>query len=138
MSSPRHAREHALRMLFQWEMSRENPDRAYELYWTIALADTQVRGFANLLFRGVIERREEIDELIREHSAEDWRIERLSGVDRNILRVAIFELMSRREVSPAIIISEAVEIAAIYSTDASAQFINAALESVSRKIREAE
>lgn len=131
MSIPRKARETALRMLFQWEMSKEAPERAKELYWQHAKAEAPVRSIANSLFDGVVERLESIDNLLRAHS-EHWRLERMSAVDRNILRVAVCEFLTRSDVTPAIAINEALEIARRYSTDESARFINGVLDAIRR------
>lgn len=133
MSVPRKARETALRMLFQWEMTRELPARVKELYWEHAKAARPTREIANSLFDGVVERLEEIDRLLRAH-AEHWRLERMSAVDRNILRVAVCEFLTRSDIHSAISINEALEVARRYSTDESVQFINGVLDAVRRKL----
>ncbi len=133
MSIPRKARETALRMLFQWEMSKEPPEKTRETYWANAKADLPMREFADKLFEGVIEWRETIDSLITAHS-KHWRLERMSLVDRNILRVGICEFLTRPDVSATIVITEAAEVARDYSTDASAEFIQATLDSIRREL----
>lgn len=134
MSIPRKARESALRMLFQWEMSKEAPQRVKELYWQQAKTEAKVRSLANSLFDGVLERQQTIDGLLRAHS-EHWRLERMSAVDRNILRVAVCEFLARPDVAPAVTINEALEIARRYSSDESAGFINGVLDAILRAQR---
>lgn len=134
MSIPRKARETALRMLFQWEMTRETPAAVQDSYWKHAKTEPPVRELGDQLFEDVVERVELIDPLIREHS-EHWSLERMSAVDRNILRIAICEFFTRPDVASTIVITEAMEVARRYSTEQSAHFINAVLDAVRRKLR---
>jgi transcription antitermination protein NusB len=133
MSNPRKARETTLRLLFQWEMTKDAPDRVKEIYWKHAKSDAPVREAADPLFDAVIERVEEIDRLLQKHT-ENWRVERLSAVDRNILRLAVGEFFSRPSLSPKIVISEALEVARRYSSDESAHFINGVLDAIRRDL----
>ncbi len=129
----RKARETALRLLFQWEMSKEDPERAKEIYWRHAKAEENVREAADGLFGDVVKRVEEIDRLIQKHTVH-WRLERLSAVDRNILRMAVGEFLARPEASPKIAINEALEVARRYSTDESAHFINGVLDAIRKEL----
>jgi N utilization substance protein B len=129
MSTPRKARETTLRLLFGWEMTKDAPDRVLQIYWQHAKAPEAVRAAADALFNAVVQRVGEIDRLIQEHT-EHWRLERLSAVDRNIMRLAVGELFTRPSLSPKIVISEALEIARRYSTDDSAHFINGVLDAI--------
>lgn len=137
MSIPRKARENALRMLFQWDMTREEPARVKQLYWEHSKMDPAAREMAERLFDAVVERMEEIDGLIGRH-AEHWRPERMSTVDRNILRVAVCEFLTRPGVHSTIPISEALEVARRYSSNESAQFINGVLDAVRRTLNRPE
>ncbi len=134
MSRPRKFREITLRLLFQWEMTKDEPARVKEIYWRHAKAEEHVRESADGLFDSAVGRVEEIDRLIQKHS-EHWRLERLSAVDRNIMRLAVGELLSRPELSEKIVISQALEIARRYSSDESAHFINGILDAVFRDLR---
>jgi len=133
MSSPLRARETALRLLFQWEMTKETPERAKQLYWQMAKADKRERKLADALFDSVISRVGEIDRLLQAHT-EEWRLERLSAVDRNILRLATGEFLSRPAVHARSIIALALEIAQMYSSGESAHFINGVLDGVRREL----
>jgi N utilization substance protein B len=138
MASRHESRERALQMLFLWDQSREAPEQVFKRYWG-SLASEEMPGegpsrrkpvdeFANELFFGAVNRSEEADKLIRAH-AENWRLERMSGVDRNILRLAIFELLVRQTPAP-VVIDEALEVARRFSGDESVQFINGVLDAV--------
>ncbi len=133
MSIPRKAREAVLRMLFQWELGKEAPERVKQSYWQRSRADSPVRAIANGLFDQVLERREAIDHMLDAH-AEHWRLERMSAVDRNILRLAVCEFLTRSDVAPAVAINEALEIARRYSTDESVGFINGVLDAIRREL----
>ena len=133
MSIPRKAREAALRMLFQWELGKEAPERVKESYWQRSRVNSPVRAITNSLFDQVLERREAIDRMLDAH-AEHWRLERMSAVDRNILRLAVCEFLTRSDVAPAVAINEALEIARRYSTDESVGFINGVLDAIRREL----
>jgi len=133
MSTPRKARETTLRLLFQWDMTKDEPERVKQIYWQYAKADEPVRELADALFDAVAAQLEEIDRLIQKHS-ENWRLERLSAVDRNILRLAAGEFLSRPSLSAKVVISEALEVARRYSSDESAHFINGVLDAIRRDL----
>lgn len=134
MSRPRKFREITLRLLFQWEMTKDEPDRVKEIYWRQAKAEEHVRASADALFDASVARLEDIDRLIQKH-CEHWRLDRLSAVDRNIMRLAVGELLSHPALSERIVISQALEIAQRYSSDESAHFINGILDAVSKELR---
>jgi N utilization substance protein B len=87
--------------------------------------------YAVYLFRGTLARREEIDRLIREQ-ARNWRIERMPVVDRNILRLAIFELLEAEDVPKIVILDEAVDLAKLYGSEQSGRFVNGILDGLLR------
>jgi N utilization substance protein B len=139
MASRRRAREYALQMLFQWDIGKDSPETVTELFWgnrerhPQSPEDEPLRGFANELFAGTVAAVEEIDRLIRQH-AEHWRLERMPAVDRNILRLAIYEILYRRETPPAVAINEAMEIARKFSEEESVAFINGLLDSIRKDV----
>ena len=92
-------------------------------------AEIGLRNFAEPLIRGALKHRDEADELIRKY-AENWDLHRMAAVDRNILRLAIYEMLHREDVPPVVSINEAVEIAKKFSTDNSGKFINGILDRV--------
>lgn len=124
-------------MIFQWEQSKASPDEVMEAYWGNLAAEGAGQGesddaFANRLLQGVASRCEAIDELIRKH-AEHWRLERMSAVDRNILRLAVFELLEKTAAS-AVVIDEALEVGRRFSTDESARFLNGVLDAIDKHL----
>ncbi|MBI4442096.1 MAG: transcription antitermination factor NusB [Acidobacteria bacterium] len=135
MASRRKARECALQMLFQWDIGRNAPQTVQELFWSEKgrLADESLRCFANALFCGTIAEIEQIDRLIRAH-AEHWRMERMPIVDRNILRLGVYELCRYPETPPAVVINEALEIARKFSGEEAVQFINGLLDHVCKEL----
>ena len=91
-----------------------------------------LRSFANRLFAGTVEAVEEIDRLIRRH-AEHWRLERMAVIDRNILRLGIYEIRHHQETPPVVVINEALEIARKFSGEQSVQFINGLLDHIHKE-----
>ncbi len=139
MPSRHRARERALQMIFQWEASQESPERVASSFWgglaaEIDEAPPSEDAFANDLLAGVARQSTEIDALIRQH-ASNWRLERMAAVDRNILRMAIYEMRSGAT-PPAIAINEALELGRRFSGEQSAGFLNGVLDAV-RKTLEA-
>ncbi len=96
----------------------------------------EVQGFAEDIFRVACDRSPEIDKMIEEHG-ENWRMDRMAAVDRNVLRAAVAELLGFRATPRAVIINEAIEIARKFSSPESAQFINGVLDSVGKEIEAA-
>ena len=95
--------------------------------------DAPHRSFAGQLFTGTVDAVEEIDRLIRRH-AEHWRLERMAVVDRNILRLGIYEFCHHSETPPVVVINEALELARKYSEEVSVQFINGLLDHIRKEI----
>jgi transcription antitermination protein NusB len=122
------AREFAMQMLFQWDMSEQDPAKLEAKFWKSAKAANQTRAFANQLFEGAAKDRAALDEIIQKHS-ENWRFERLAAIDRAILRLAIHE-MSAAETPVKVVLNEAVELAKKFSSEDSSAFVNGVLDSV--------
>jgi len=130
MGTRREARELALQALYQLDVTGEDDSgRGLALFWTHFDADPEVRSFARELVDGVREHRERIDALIAA-SAEHWRLPRLSRVDLNLLRLATFELLARRDIPASVAINEAIEIARRFGSDDSAAFVNGVLDHI--------
>jgi N utilization substance protein B len=131
MGTRRKARECALQMLFAADVTGVDVARLTREFWTElddSDSDQSTRDFADNIARGTLERVDEIDELIRSR-AEHWRIPRMAVVDRNILRMAVYEFV--HEPTPrTVVINEALEIARRFSTYEATQFINGILDAV--------
>ncbi len=132
MGTRRKSRELALQMLFQSDMGKQTRDQVERTFWAERKdLDDSVKGFAQDLFRTALERGDEIDGMI-EKRAENWRVDRMAAVDRNILRVGVAEFLSYPQTPRPVIINEALEIARRFSSPESVQFINGVLDSVAR------
>jgi N utilization substance protein B len=137
MGSRRKARECALQMLFAADFAEAVPEEVLKTYW-VELGDSDVeesaREFATRLAAGTLSRLETLDERIRSR-AEHWRIPRMAIVDRNILRLAVYEFLY--EPTPrTVAINEALEIARRFSTYEATQFINGILDAIKRDLDE--
>jgi N utilization substance protein B len=130
MGLRRVARECALQMLYEFDVGKLDPEEIVPSFWQMNEQPERVRDFATQLFKGSVERIAELDGLIQKH-AKNWRLRRMAAVDRNILRLAVFELTSDDCRTPAtVVINEALEIAKKFSTSESAQFVNGILDSI--------
>ena len=128
----RKSRELAMQMLFQADVGRQTPDEVRRTFWqTRDEVDAKMRGFAEDLFRLATERGAEIDSLIEEHS-QNWRLGRMPAVDRNLLRMAVAELIGLRDTPSVIIIDEALGIARRYTAPEAVDFLNGVLDSIAR------
>ena len=133
MGSRRKAREYALQMLFQWDITHDNIEQIKSTFWDNQDEPEDVRKFAEDLATGAIENVEKIDALIGRH-AENWRLDRMAVVDRNLLRLATYEFLFDAETPKTIVINEAIEIARRFSAQESPQFINGILDSIRKQI----
>jgi N utilization substance protein B len=126
-------------MLYQRDVGRQEEQEILESFWRMNAHPVRVREFANRLFEGCLARLKELDRLIQSH-AENWRLNRMAAVDRNILRLAAYELTSADRTPATVVINEALEIAKKFSTHESAQFVNGVLDSIRKDLssREAE
>jgi len=136
VASRREAREHALQLLFQIDITGIEPDTAFAPHWREKEVDPATRSFAEQLVRGAAADAIRIDSLIRAAS-DNWRIERMAAVDRNVLRVAIYELLHEPGTPPAVVIDEAIEIARRFGGEESGEFVNGVLDAVRKEIEEA-
>ena len=130
MSLRRKSREFALQMLFQWDLHPQEPARMETEFWRNARAEKKTREFANQLFEGAAAVAKELDALIEQH-ARNWRVERMAAIDRNILRLGIYELRAG-ETPAKVVMNEAIELAKKFSTEESAPFINGILDAVQK------
>jgi len=149
----REARERAVQFLFQYDLNPpENLEEALREFWETqrmaARADSggptwgepvepppptaeeiEIREFAEPLIRGTVAHREEIDAKIRQY-AKNWDLHRMAVVDRNVMRLAIYEMLYREDIPPVVSINEAVDIAKKYSTPESGKFVNGILDRI--------
>ena len=149
MGKRRRAREFTLQFLYQYDTLRESSRESspeeisikdmLRLFWTIRetpLGD-EIMEFSNRLITGVYENIGGIDEIINNYS-EHWRLSRMSRIDRNILRMAIYELVYLRDIPPPVTINEAVELAKKYGTEESGAFVNGILDKIRIALKKGE
>jgi N utilization substance protein B len=135
MGKRRKARESTLQILFQLEFHDTKPEDVIDSFWKNKKATKEIKEHSRWLVEGIISHRDSIDRLIQSVSA-NWRITRMAIVDRNVLRIAVFELLHGEDLAPAIVINEAIEIAKKYSSEEGATFINGILDAARKEIQE--
>ena len=130
MGDRRRSREAALQVLFQMEHGQDEADASFELYSSNFEIPSRCRAYARRLVEGVAGDQSRIDGLL-DTASRNWRVERMSRVDRNILRLACWEMFfSRGEVPPKVAMNEAVELAKRYGGEESPGFVNALLDTL--------
>jgi N utilization substance protein B len=123
-----------MQMLFQADQGKQTPDEVRATFWHAAdEVKPEVRGFAEDLFRVAIDQQTKIDELLASHSRH-WRIDRMPAVDRNLLRMAVAEMLGFKGTPFPIVINEALEIARRYSASESINFLNGVLDSIAHAL----
>ena len=137
MGARRQARECALQMLYQIDISGDPPRDVFQSYFDEKRPVAEVRQFSSFLVNQAVTHRDRIDELIQA-AAENWRLERMAAVDRNILRLAVAELLAEPDTPPSVVLNEAIEIAKRFSSTEAAHFINGVLDAVSKGLRQTE
>jgi N utilization substance protein B len=120
-------------MLYEHDIGKLAVPEILESFWQMNEHPEKVREFANQLFEGSVQRMKDIDKIIQRHT-KHWRLNRMAAVDRNILRLAVFELLSPGRTPCTVVINEALEIAKKYSTVESAQFVNGVLDSIRKDL----
>ncbi len=134
MGTRRKSREMAMQMLFQGDLGKQTPDEVRKLFWPSRdEVDAESRGFADDLYRVATTRAAEIDAILEAHS-QNWRIERMPVVDRNLLRAAVAEMLAYPATPGPIIINESLEIAKRYAAPESIHFLNGVLDAISRDL----
>ena len=129
----RKSRELAMQMLFQADVGKQNPDEVRKTFWQAREeVEPDTRGFTEDIFRVATVREEEIDGIIQKHS-ENWKLSRMPAVDRNVLRMAIAELIGFPGTPAPIVINEALEIARRYSAPESINFLNGVLDAIAKE-----
>jgi N utilization substance protein B len=128
------ARECAFQMLYQWDISRDPIERVSNLFWKVRSSTDATRAMAERLCRGAQASVTRIDAAITAAST-NWRFDRIASVDKNILRIATYELMSEPETPASVVIDEAIELAKRFGAADSPPFVNGVLDAVKRGLR---
>ncbi len=127
------ARRIATQTLYQVEMTGYDPDQALQN----VLEDREPDSFLSQIVHGTVRHQEAVDQKIRNALA-NWRLERLSRVDRAILRLAVYEMLFTQDAAPAVIINEAVELGKYFGSEENGKFINGVLSEVHRQLSDSE
>jgi len=135
MGTRRQAREHALKILYSIDVGGQSVEEAIRNYWALYEPGAEGREFAELLVRGTAGRLEEIDGSLQRVSMH-WRLTRMNSVDRNILRLAVFELFHVGDVPKRVTLNEAIEIAKRYGAADSSAFVNGILDKLATEADE--
>ncbi len=134
MGTRRKSRELTMQMLFQGDLGKQEPADVERLFWEAREdVDEETRGFADDLHRVATQREEEIVALIAKH-AQNWRLERMPVVDRNLLRTATAEMLGFPATPTAVVINETLEIARRYAAPESLNFLNGVLDAIGRDL----
>jgi N utilization substance protein B len=128
MPSRRKGRELAVQMLYQWDVGGQPVSKVLESFWQLGEQPESARSFARRLVEGTVGCIDEIDALISAQ-AEHWRMERMATVDRNVLRLAVYELL-HEDTPQKVVINEALEITKKFSSPEAVQFVNGILDGV--------
>ncbi|OHD67515.1 MAG: transcription antitermination factor NusB [Spirochaetes bacterium RBG_16_49_21] len=129
MGHRRKAREYALQGLYMYELSDTPIEELLKLQWVDKKIPDNIREFAVTLINGSVEHMDEIDELIIKHS-KNWKFERLSLIDKSILRLSLYAMLYLKDIPVVVTINEGIELGKIYGGESSGQFINGILDAV--------
>jgi len=125
----RRAREIALQVLYQREFNRLEFQEVLNLFWNNFEVLKGARDFSERIIRGIEQHQEDLDRIIEQYSS-NWKIDRMAHVDRNILRIAVYELLYCDDIPPKVAINEAIDIGKKYGSEDSGAFINGVLDRV--------
>jgi N utilization substance protein B len=135
MSMRRECREWVVQLLFQLDLNPSNElDDVFARFWTGKPADARARAFTEDVVKGVRTQLAEIDRTIA-GLAEHWDLHRMGVLDRNVIRMAVYEMLHRNDIPPVVSINEAVDIAKYFSSRESGRFVNGILDSVRRGLK---
>ena len=123
-----------MQMLFQGDLGKQTPEQVAKLFWDSRDdVDDDTRSFAEDIYRVATTRQPEIDKLIEAH-AQNWRLERMAVVDRNLIRAAVAEMLGNPNTPAAIVINESLEVARRYAAPESVHFLNGVLDAIARDL----
>ena len=129
MGVRRKSREYALQLLFFMDMSKDMSPEMIDRFCSCFAPSESVYPFFSKLIDGVMQRKSEIDAIIEDFSA-NWKVSRMSSVDRNVMRIAVYELLYCDDIPPKVSINEAIDVGKKFGTDESGAFINGILDSI--------
>ena len=137
MGSRTKSRELALQMLFQWEVGDHPPSYVLKTFMSGRKLAPDVDSFARSLFEGTVREVSTLDSTIAGH-ASNWRMERMAAIDRNILRMALYEMLHNPETPGTVVINEALELARRFASEDSVEFVNGVLDGIWKSLPQAQ
>ena len=132
MGARRKARELAVQMLYQYDLSGNLPETIVSTFEELQKSKPNTREFAIKIFHGTVANIAKLDEMIQQQ-ADNWRLSRMAVVDRNIIRLSVYEFLHEDDTPKLVIIDEAIEIAKKFGTEKSSQFINGILDGILKR-----
>lgn len=133
MGKRRRAREAVIQYNFWRDLQHGEAPKQIDDFWEFCPVKPNVREFAEPLIQGMVEHQDEIDEQIRKY-CENYNLSRISAVDRNVLRLAIYEMLHRDDIPPVVSINEAIELAKTFGGAESGKFVNGILDRVRKDL----
>ena len=133
MGGRRESREWALQFLFQQDFNREELDTALEDFWSDKKVSPKWKAFTEEMIKGVLDHQLELDQVLQSY-ADNWDVERMAAVDRNVMRLALYEMKFRPDIPPVVSINEAVDIAKDFSSRESGRFVNGILDRICKDL----
>lgn len=134
MGKRRDGREAAAQFLFQRDLNCDEQNQGTESFWELRPATQSAREFGQALIEGVLANQDRIDECIKQ-CTENYELRRIAAVDRNILRVAVYEMLFCKETPPVVSINEAIEIAKRFGSEESSRFVNGILDKIRHQLK---
>lgn len=135
MGNRHRAREFVLQLLYSLDFNDSSRTASLAYFWNGVKVSEEIRKFADSLLDGILANKDRIDKVLEKYS-ENWSLDRMSGVDRNILRMSIYEILFLPEIPPNVTINEAVEIGKKFGAEDSGAFINGILDKISKDFQE--
>lgn len=133
MATRRQARECVVQILFTLDLNKDKPENICRDYWKEHEAEDHFKTFVENHVKGVVAKLAEIDALMTKY-AENWDIKRMGGIERNVMRMALYEMLYCDDIPPVVSINEAVDIAKYFSTKDSGKFVNGILDRIRKSI----
>lgn len=133
MGQRRKSRELAMQALYYFDMRKDDSGEAYRLFCKHFEPEDGIRAFFEKIVEGTIANKTGIDQLIEKFSS-NWRLSRMSGIDRNVLRIAVYEILYCSDIPSTVAINEAIDIGKKYGTKDSGAFINGILDAISQNL----
>lgn len=133
MASRRSVREWTVQLLFQADLNPGNQDEQFAAFWEDHKVPEKARVQVETTVRGVLAHRETIDEMISRF-AENWTMKRMASIDRNVIRLGVYEMLHRSDIPPVVSINEAVDLAKYFNSAESGRFVNGILDRVRKEI----